>query len=165
MDNTILDYPEQNPHAFNYVRYGTFWERFAAAFIDGIIMQVVNYIVLFAIFGSLMLGGINATGMEDTSSFLARFALYYAIILTFNWLYCALLESSERQATVGKMALNLKVTDMNGDRITFGQATGRHFGKLLSALILFIGYIMVAFTDRNQGLHDMMAGTLVVKKF
>ena len=78
-----------------------------------------------------------------------------------GWLYFALMESSTRQATLGKMALDMKVTDDEGNRISFGRATGRYFAKILSALILLIGFIMVAFTDRKRGLHDMIAGTLV----
>jgi uncharacterized RDD family membrane protein YckC len=79
------------------------------------------------------------------------------------WLYFALQESSERQATIGKRALNIYVTDLQGHRISFGQATGRHFSKILSG-ILCIGYIMVAFTEKKQGLHDMIASTLVKRR-
>jgi uncharacterized RDD family membrane protein YckC len=79
------------------------------------------------------------------------------------WIYEAWMTSSDRQATVGKMAVGLKVTDLNGQRISFARATGRHFAKILSAMVLFIGYIMAAFTERKQGLHDILAGTLVVK--
>jgi uncharacterized RDD family membrane protein YckC len=59
--------------------------------------------------------------------------------------------------------MNLKVTDMNGNKIGFGKASGRHFGKILSGMILSIGYIMAAFTEKKQALHDKMAGCLVVK--
>lgn len=69
--------------------------------------------------------------------------------------------SSARQATLGKMALRLRVTDLDGNRISFGRASARHFAKYLSGLILAIGYIMAAFTERHQALHDMVAGTLV----
>ena len=62
-----------------------------------------------------------------------------------------------------KKALGLSVTDLSGNRIGFGRATGRYFAKILSGLILLIGFIMVAFTQRKQGLHDMLAGTLVYK--
>jgi len=68
------------------------------------------------------------------------------------------------QATLGKRIVGLKVTDLAGNRIGFGRATGRHFAKMLSSMIMNIGYIMVAFTDRKQGLHDMLAGTLVMKR-
>ena len=72
--------------------------------------------------------------------------------------------SSEKQATVGKMVLGMVVTDVNGGRISFGRATGRHFAKWLSALILGIGFLMAAFTERKQALHDMIADTLVVSR-
>ncbi len=74
------------------------------------------------------------------------------------------MESSPTQATLGKMALGIKVTDLAGKRVGFGKATGRYFGKIISALILLIGFIMVAFTEKKQGLHDKMAGCLVVNK-
>ncbi len=74
------------------------------------------------------------------------------------------MESSSKQATLGKMALGIIVTDVNGERIGFGRATGRFFGKIVSGMIFYIGYIMAGFTDRKQALHDMMAGTLVVNK-
>jgi uncharacterized RDD family membrane protein YckC len=80
------------------------------------------------------------------------------------WLYFALQESSERQATLGKMALKIYVTDLQGRRISFGQATGRHFGKIISAIILCIGYMMAGFTAQKQALHDIMAGTLVKRR-
>ena len=81
-----------------------------------------------------------------------------------NWLYYALLESSAWQATLGKKALGLEVTDMQGARISFGRATGRFFAKIISSIILCIGFIMIGFTEKKQGLHDMIAGTLVIRK-
>ncbi len=89
--------------------------------------------------------------------------LINGISLLIDWLFYSLFESSSWQATPGKKLLQLKVTDLYGNRIGFGKATGRYFAKLLSGLILGIGFIMVAFTEKKQGLHDMMAGTLVVK--
>lgn len=80
------------------------------------------------------------------------------------WLYYALQESSERQATIGKRALNIYVTDMNGQRLSFGNATGRYFAKILSGLILGIGYMMAGFTEKKQALHDMVADTLVMRR-
>ncbi|MER3416968.1 MAG: hypothetical protein C4297_12250 [Gemmataceae bacterium] len=74
------------------------------------------------------------------------------------------MESSRTQATLGKMALGITVTDLEGNRIGFGKATGRFFGKIISALIFYIGFVMAAFTEKKQGLHDMMAGCLVVNK-
>jgi uncharacterized RDD family membrane protein YckC len=80
------------------------------------------------------------------------------------WFYQATQESSAHQATFGKRAVGLKVTDVHGTRLTFGRATGRSFAKVLSNWTFLIGYAMAAFTRRRQALHDPMAGTLVVKK-
>jgi uncharacterized RDD family membrane protein YckC len=74
------------------------------------------------------------------------------------------MESSARRATLGKMALGLVVTDLEGRQLTFGRATGRYFGKILSGLICLFGYFMAGWTEKKQGLHDMLANTLVLKK-
>jgi uncharacterized RDD family membrane protein YckC len=83
--------------------------------------------------------------------------------LVVGWLYFALMESSERGATVGKMAMGLRVVTNDGQRLSFPNATGRYFAKIVSAVILCIGFIMIAFTDRKRGLHDMIASTLVIR--
>jgi len=79
------------------------------------------------------------------------------------WVYTAGLTSSSLKATLGKKILGLKVVDLNGSRISFGKATGRFLASILSGLILGIGYLMVAFNPKKQGLHDQIAGTYVVK--
>lgn len=78
------------------------------------------------------------------------------------WLYHALMESSAKQSTVGKMLLKIRVTDLNGQRISFARATIRHFSKVISVLTLFIGFLMAGWTKKNQTLHDKIAGCLVV---
>ncbi len=88
---------------------------------------------------------------------------YGCIVMLGTWLYDALLTSSSWQGTVGKRVLGLKVTDEAGNRISFGRATGRFFAMILSGMILYIGFFMIGFTDRKRGLHDMLAGTLVMK--
>jgi uncharacterized RDD family membrane protein YckC len=88
----------------------------------------------------------------------------YPILIAGQWLYFALMESSSKQASLGKMALGIIVTDIEGKRISFGKASGRYFGRILSAIIIYIGYLMIAFTEKKQGLHDMLANTLVVNK-
>lgn len=84
-------------------------------------------------------------------------------LLTFfvPWLYFTVMESSEYQATLGKRMLRLSVTDLRGKRISFARANGRYFAKILSGAIFGIGYLMVAFTQNKQGLHDILAGCLV----
>jgi len=79
------------------------------------------------------------------------------------WLYWALMESSAWQATLGKRMLGLRVTDLAGRRISLARASGRYFGKLVSALTLGLGFVMAGLTEKKQALHDMMAGCLVVR--
>ena len=122
------------------IRYGGFWIRFVAAIIDGVIVQAVVLPLSFLVGGVVFGCVIGVAG---------------------SWLYEALMESSSRQATLGKMIFQMKVTDLSGNRISFARATGRYFAKWLSGLTLFIGYIIAGFTERKQALHDMVAGTLV----
>jgi uncharacterized RDD family membrane protein YckC len=109
--------------------------------------------------------GAIGSGMTDTSAIAAAMGtimLVSALLFVGQWLYYALFESSALQATPGKLALGIKVVDEAGNRIGFGKASGRWFAKIVSNLILGIGYLMAGFTARKQALHDMMAGTLVV---
>lgn len=85
----------------------------------------------------------------------------YLVAMPAVWLYEALMTSSSKQATVGKIALGLRVTDLQGNRISFGRASGRHFSKYVSQLLLFVGFLIQPFTPKRQALHDIMAGTLV----
>lgn len=143
--------------------YAGFWLRFVAYFIDSILSAIATYAIMFAIV--IGIKGFNIETLEtdlEGDPFIT--SLILIIYLGVPWLYHALLESSEKQATLGKMALGLKVVDMYGDRITFARATGRYFAKIISALTIGIGYIMAGFTNRKQALHDMIASTLVVKK-
>ncbi len=142
------------------VHYGGFWIRVVAAIIDTIILRVVVAPVGI-IFGSLGLAGGMMTGVPHIGLHLLGGGVTALLLIFGSWLYEAFMESSSYQATLGKMIFGMKVTDLNGNRISFERATGRHFAKWLSAMILFIGYIMVGFTERKQGLHDLLAGTLV----
>ena len=141
------------------VGYGGFWIRVVAAIIDAIILRVVVS-PLGMIFGGLGLAGMMS-GLPHAGLALLGGGVTFILLLFGSWLYEALMESSSYQATLGKMIFGMKVTDLNGNRISFGRATGRHFAKWLSGMILGIGYIMVGFTERKQGLHDLLAGTLV----
>ncbi len=105
--------------------------------------------------------GANGSDPEAIQGVAGLLGQLIGVVLT--WLYCAMMESSSKQATLGKMAVGIRVTDVRGQRISFGRATGRHFGKIISALSLFIGYMMAGWTQRKQALHDMMADTLVVR--
>jgi len=141
------------------VGYGGFWIRVVAAIIDTTILRIV-VTPAGLIFGGLGMAGMMR-GLPHAGLRLFGGGVTFILLLFGSWLYEAFMESSSYQATLGKMILGMKVTDLNGNRISFERATGRHFAKWLSAMILGIGYIMVGFTDRKQGLHDMLAGTLV----
>ena len=149
------------------MRFAGFWRRFGAALIDGLVLGVAMT-VLGALgvpiyrhreFTAGMAGGSFATSFQVDYNELgmALGALLY-------WLYFAAFESSRRQATLGKLALAIRVTDLAGGRIGFGRASGRYFAKYLSAAILMIGFAMAGFTARKQALHDLIAGTLVVDR-
>jgi uncharacterized RDD family membrane protein YckC len=140
--------------------YGGFWIRFVAAVIDGIVVQAVVMPVAFI--GGLAIGAASAA-MSSFGQGANFAAIMIAGVFGFfgSWLYEAAMESSTKQATLGKMVFGLRVTDFQGNRISFARATGRHFSKYLSGMILCLGYVMAGFTDRKQALHDMIAGTLV----
>lgn len=133
--------------------YANFWTRFVAFLIDWILLSVLSALVL------LLLGLPLAPDVRDYE---ARLKMNF-ITIVMGWLYYAGFESSFYQATPGKQAMGVFVTDTEGYAISFSQATGRFFGRLLSGLILLIGYIMAAFTKRRQALHDLLAKTLVLK--
>jgi uncharacterized RDD family membrane protein YckC len=143
---------------FQTPSYAGFWLRFAAYLIDAILLGLV-LVPLGFILGVLLIATDNVNNQDLA---LLVNMLSNVISLVVDWLYASLLESSPWQATVGKKLIGIRVTDMNGNRIGFGQATGRHFGKILSSLICLIGFIMAAFTEKQQALHDMLAGTLVL---
>jgi uncharacterized RDD family membrane protein YckC len=143
--------------------YAGFWRRAVAYAIDLLLLGIVA--------GELILkpmmdrAGIPLDNpwilLTDGSRQL--FAINLAVLMV-GWLYWAALESSPWQATIGKKTLGLKVTDIEGRRISFARASGRYFAKLLSQLVLFVGFVMAGFTEKKQALHDMIAGCLVVRK-
>ena len=143
--------------------HGGFWLRLAAAIIDTIITQLGLTIigVIIGIFVGIFMG---AAGSPMGDIEMIAGGIGYAIGIIGQWLYFTIFEISGWMATPGKKILGLQVTDLNGQKIGFGRANGRYWGKIVSALILMIGFIMIAFTDKKQGLHDIMAGTLVIKK-
>jgi len=153
--------------------YAGFWTRFVAMLVDGLILGIPFSIVMIA--AIFMMGGFGALmhrQVEENPDAAAALvgpliAGYFAVLFFFilvEWLYFAGMESSARQATFGKSLMSLRVTNVEGQRISFGHASGRFFSKIISGMIPFaIGYIMAAFTARKQALHDMIAGTLVLK--
>lgn len=136
--------------------YAGFWKRVVAYVIDWIVLYVLFLLVALA-FGSVIRG--DAFWSDE---FVGPRPWVLLAQLSIPWLYYALTESSTRQATLGKMALGIKVVDLSGRRVSFLRATGRFFGQFVSSMLFGIGYLMAGFTRRKQALHDMMAGCLVV---
>ena len=150
------------------VAYAGFWLRFVAWFIDAIVLVIGGGVLTAPITGfglinfhTLLRGGPPSPDMFFGHGFIFR---AFVVKQLLHWAYYALLESSTWQATLGKKALGLEVTDMHGARISFGHATGRWAARYISVMTLGIGYLMAGFTERKQALHDMIAGTLVIRK-
>jgi len=149
---------DQNQSEGTY-QYAAPIKRFAAMFIDGIVVGAVSFpfgLVLGLIVAASMQGK-DPEGIQVVAQILGNI-----VGILISWLYFALMESSPKSATLGKMALGLMVLDTDGYPISFGQATGRYFGKILSALPCYAGFIAAFFNEKKQGWHDSMANTVVV---
>ncbi len=153
------------------VKYAGFWLRFVAYLIDDIILSAIGFVISLPFIGTIIFSGIAISELDEgdgsklfgVAGIVGTVLLLIITITAVGWLYFALMESSKQQATLGKMALGLKVTDMEGNKVSFGRATGRYFGKILSNMIFMIGYILAGLTEKKQALHDMIAGCLVIR--
>ncbi len=158
VESTPYQTPSSQPEAalVSAYAFAGFWKRVIAYILDGIIFGFLFWILAFLLGGSIF-----SMAPQNPASLMAFLGMY-ALIYPAWWLYYALMESSSAQATLGKKVLGIKVTDLHGQPISFGHATGRHFAALITQLTFTIGYLMSAFTARKQALHDMVASTLVV---
>lgn len=141
--------------------YAGFWIRVGASLIDTIVLYIV--LSIFALIFGMGIGAMSGLGDAGDTAASGISVLIFLIFLVIPVGYFVVLESGPWQGTLGKKAVGIIVTDANGGRISPLRALGRYFAKILSGIILLIGYIMVAFTDKKQGLHDMIADTLVLK--
>lgn len=161
--------PPQSPYAppraavenFSYaaaghVVYAGFWKRVAAYIIDALILGVVGAMIGAVVGGTLGAGGARIGTIQAVSQIIG---------LILGASYFGLMHSSSSQASLGKMAIGIKVVNEEGHAISFWRGFGRYFGLILSSMILFIGLIMAGFTDRKRALHDMICSTLVVDKW
>ena len=152
--------------------YAGFWKRVAAYILDAIILYIPSLLIQKIMGGDAAEAAMKQAQLsapDDPHLMLTAFSQYYdtmlpavLIITVMTWLYFAFCESSAWQATIGKLALGIRVTDMQGARISLPRALGRYPAKYLSAFILCIGFLMVTWTQRKQGLHDMVVSTLVL---
>jgi uncharacterized RDD family membrane protein YckC len=152
--------------------YAGFWLRLVAYIIDSALLAVglvVVFVAVLAIVGGGFLRNLG-NNMDGADNVFAGIGILIILGLLFlslgaSWIYYAWFESSPHQATPGKIALGLMVTDMQGGRISFARASGRFFAKIITGLIpLFIGYILAGFTAKKQALHDMIASCLVLRR-
>lgn len=150
--------------------YAGFWRRFLAFLVDSILLNIALYAIDKVTGGAVYedLASYSRSPFDHGVSvgFEIQYTFFgWLVSVVGGWLYFAALESSPGQATLGKRALGIVVTDLEGNRVTFGRATGRYFGKIISAITLLIGFVMAAFTRQKQALHDMIASTLVMKRY
>ena len=148
-------------HRFPQHIFAGFWKRAGAVIIDGIILSLISAIPTSLILFIIAASNPYINGDELFDIFDIIFQIFSLI---FGWLYSAFFHSSIYQATPGKLALGIVVTDLDGNRISFGRATGRYFASIISGCICYVGYMMAGWTEKKQALHDMIAGTLVKNK-
>jgi len=149
-----------------------FWRRLAASLIDLIIIGLISGIavaylglgegwrmIMMIIHRQTVVSdeGVTTAGLIPMP--VASFILVVFILIP--WIYFAALESSRNQATLGKMACRVLVSDLHGKPLTFARATLRHFSKYISALLMLTGFLCIGYTKYHQGLHDVIAATLV----
>lgn len=140
---------------------GGFWIRFAAVFVDGIILLIVQGILGFFVGMGVGMGSIMRGGISDEGQLLSGIIIFFVNILIGTAYHIFFV--GWRGQTPGKMALKLKIIQTNGEEMTYGKAFLRWIGYSISGLTLGIGYLMVAFTKQKQGLHDKIAGTYVIR--
>jgi uncharacterized RDD family membrane protein YckC len=150
------------------VPYAGFWRRLAAFLLDFLIgfgawLAVIAAVTFLIAAVMLSVGGQTLDSFPKAIPNWVNLA-YYGLGLVMTWLYYTFAEASRWQGTVGKLALGIKVTDLAGTRISWLRANARYWAKLLSFLIVGVGFLMIAFTERRQGLQDMLASTLVVTR-
>lgn len=144
-----------------------FWRRVLAVILDWLMVTLIHLLIDAILFG--LIYGIMVLIEPAISTRNMVFIITYLVLSVLNlhisWLWYALFHSSRYQATPGKMALGIKVTNKAGERISFERATARFFSKYITALTLGVGYVMAAFSSRKQALHDFIASTLVVNRY
>ena len=136
------------------VAYAGFWRRFWALLID----VIVTYFPIATV--RVLLGLPSSSSFDPT----VPAAWWSAVFeMGIDWLYAAFLISSPWRATLGQAVMDLHVTDLDGDRISFGRASARYFAQILNLFTLGFGILMQVFTARRQALHDLVTGTVVVR--
>ncbi len=140
------------------MEYATFWTRFAAKILDGIILWIVNTAIGFAI----GLGFAGAVGSRESEAMLLLQVVASLVGMAFSLLY-GVFFLGRYGATPGKMACRIKVVTAEGEPISYGRAAGRCLSEILSGVICYIGYIMAGFDEERRALHDRICNTRVIR--
>ena len=155
-----MDRPDQTDFS-----YGVFMDRLIALIIDQILLYIGKFVIFFPLLMVTALGGfLVGPGIAAVSHGAGLTPSMWALSLVIDWVYFAAMESSRSGATIGKRAMKLRVLSDDGNRLTFARASLRYFGKIVSYIPLMLGFVMALFTKRNQTLHDLIAGTIVVNR-
>ncbi len=163
INEPLHDAPEQNALLNLELQYAGFWLRLIANFFDGLILLILGAILGYLI--GFFIGSIGAIYNLAINVIEIAAELGGGLAgLILNWIYFTAFESSTYQATFGKQILGIKVIDIHGQKLSFGKANARYFGKILSTIILFIGFFVAGVHPKKQALHDIIAGTLVIIK-
>ncbi|MEY2599876.1 MAG: hypothetical protein RLZZ142_2135 [Verrucomicrobiota bacterium] len=144
------------------VRYGGFWLRLMAKILDGVIQQIPMYFINKGIASAWGLNPSAVASLEQGSEVFMVIGVQMSVGLVLGCLYSALL-NARFGATLGKKALGLRVVTENGANLSIGRAVARYFAEMLSAFLLFIGFLMVGFDSKKRGLHDRICATFVVR--
>lgn len=155
-ESNILDY---NVPPKLKTEYADFLTRFTALFMDTI---VIGGALVFVFYKLLMSGWLSSIAKE-ANDYLLLFLYFFGPTLLRSLIYASF-ESTKYQGTPGKILVGIKVVDKYGNKPTFLRAFARNFGKLISGLIIYIGFFLVLVSDRRQALHDMISNTYVIKK-
>lgn len=137
-----------------------FWRRFVATIIDCSIIVLCEIILIFITLFIILV--MDITDVNKIITYTIKYVIFYPSYFILPWLYYALMESSEKKATVGKLILNLIVVDLQGNKISFKRASKRFCFQILSIISLCIGFIISCFTKRKQALHCSVVNTLVI---
>jgi uncharacterized RDD family membrane protein YckC len=142
--------------------YAGFWVRVGAGTVD-VVLEALGALVLTAIVGVAFEILSPHYGLSPITARYVTGIAFVGFLTIGAWLYCAFSESSHYSATIGKRIFGLQVLTASGKRLSFGQATVRHFMKFLSLFTATVGFMMVAWTKRSQALHDMPQDCIVIK--
>ena len=165
--STIANLPNPNSESESATpeppEYAGFWLRVWAGAIDVFIEAVGALLFSILVYYAILLVIDPSYGLTHATAAYVSGIAAIAFLIIEAWLYCAFTESSSHRATLGKRIVGLQVVTASGDKLSFGQATVRHFMKFLSLFTVAVGFMMAGWTKRRQALHDMPSDCVVIR--